>query len=339
MAASAASHRDEAEAVHHEGGRGAVARHQQARRRGADHAGAVEHRRVQRDGVHEIAAGHQVGDVGLARRHVERGGEAVEGGEHRDVPELHVAAPDQGRQREGLQHERGLRAQEQPPLAHPIADRPGEEREEQDGAELERADQAEAERRVRQLQHEPRLPDALHPRADEGDELSAPEQPEVPVAEGAQPGGKDHSLYCAMPLARLLKGAPVVLGIVLGLVAGLAWVGATPSSPGASPAPGGLAQGAGPALVGQFLVATEALRAPAFARTVIYMVRARRERGDGAGRQPARPRHAGGGPPPPVRPRRPRGHRQRARALRRAGRARAGLHAAHRRSTPPRARS
>lgn len=76
-----------------------------------------------------------------------------------------------------------------------------------------------------------------------------------------------------MPLARLLKGAPVVLGIVLGLVAGLAWVGATPSSPGASPAPGGLAQGAGPALVGQFLVATEALRAPAFARTVIYMVR------------------------------------------------------------------
>ena len=39
----------------------------------------------------------------------------------------------------------------------------------------------------RQLQHEPRLPHALHPRADEGDELTAPEQPEVPMAEGAEP--------------------------------------------------------------------------------------------------------------------------------------------------------
>ncbi len=76
-----------------------------------------------------------------------------------------------------------------------------------------------------------------------------------------------------MPLARLLTGAPVVLGIALGLVAGLAWVGAAPSSPGASPAPHGLVQGGGPGLAGQFLVATEALRAPAFARTVIYMVR------------------------------------------------------------------
>jgi putative transcriptional regulator len=76
-----------------------------------------------------------------------------------------------------------------------------------------------------------------------------------------------------MPLARLLKGTPVVLGIALGLVTGLAWVGAALSSPGASPAPRGLAQGGGPALVGQFLVATETLRAPAFARTVIYMVR------------------------------------------------------------------
>ena len=76
-----------------------------------------------------------------------------------------------------------------------------------------------------------------------------------------------------MPLARLLKGASVVLGIALGLVTWLAWVGAAPSSPGASPAPRGLAQGGGPALVGQFLVATEALRAPAFARTVVYMIR------------------------------------------------------------------
>jgi putative transcriptional regulator len=70
-----------------------------------------------------------------------------------------------------------------------------------------------------------------------------------------------------MPLARLLKGAAVVLGIL----AGLSWTGAAPSSP--SVLPRALAQGGGPGLAGQFLVATEALRDPRFARTVIYMIR------------------------------------------------------------------
>jgi putative transcriptional regulator len=73
-----------------------------------------------------------------------------------------------------------------------------------------------------------------------------------------------------MPPARLPKAAPVALAIALGVLAGLAWAGAALSSP--DPAPRGLAQG-GPSLAGQFLVATEELRAPAFARTVIYMVR------------------------------------------------------------------
>ena len=75
-----------------------------------------------------------------------------------------------------------------------------------------------------------------------------------------------------MPLARLLKGAPVALGIALGVLAGFVGVGATPSSPGAGPAPRALAQ-SGPSLAGQFLVATDALRSPVFSRTVIYMIR------------------------------------------------------------------
>ena len=74
-----------------------------------------------------------------------------------------------------------------------------------------------------------------------------------------------------MPLARLLKGAPVAFGIVLGTLAGLAWTGTAPSSPDVVPR--ALAQGGGPGLAGQFLVATDALSDPRFASTVIYMVR------------------------------------------------------------------
>ncbi len=39
-----------------------------------------------------------------------------------------------------------------------------------------------------QLQYQPRLSHVLHPGADEGHELSGPEQPEVPVAQGAEEG-------------------------------------------------------------------------------------------------------------------------------------------------------
>ncbi|MFI5327459.1 MAG: YqgE/AlgH family protein [Candidatus Rokuibacteriota bacterium] len=71
-----------------------------------------------------------------------------------------------------------------------------------------------------------------------------------------------------MPPARLLTRA----GVVLGVLAGLAWAAAAPSSPAAAPAPRAIAQ-AGPGLAGQFLVATDTLRDPRFARTVIYIVR------------------------------------------------------------------
>jgi len=75
-----------------------------------------------------------------------------------------------------------------------------------------------------------------------------------------------------MPPAGLLTRAAAVLGVM----AGLAWAGAGPlgsASPSAAASPPRAVAQATPGLAGQFLVATEALRAPAFARTVIYMVR------------------------------------------------------------------
>jgi len=72
-----------------------------------------------------------------------------------------------------------------------------------------------------------------------------------------------------MPPAPLLKRAVVV---ALGGLAGLAWALPAPSSPADAAASRAIAQ-ARPGLAGQFLVATDTLRDPRFARTVIYMVR------------------------------------------------------------------
>lgn len=59
---------------------------------------------------------------------------------------------------------------------------------------------------------------------------------------------------------------------MLGVLAGLAWAGAVPSSPAAARAERAIAP-AGSSLAGQLLVATETLQDPRFARTVIYIVR------------------------------------------------------------------
>ena len=71
-----------------------------------------------------------------------------------------------------------------------------------------------------------------------------------------------------MPPARPLPRAAVLLAVL----AVLAGTGAAPPSPAAAGAPRPTAQ-PGPSLAGQFLVATETLRDPRFARTVIYVVR------------------------------------------------------------------
>lgn len=71
-----------------------------------------------------------------------------------------------------------------------------------------------------------------------------------------------------MPSAHSLTRAVVILGVL----GGLAWSGGGPASPTAA-ATGRATTRADQSLTGQFLVATDALRDPRFARTVIYMVR------------------------------------------------------------------
>lgn len=88
------------------------------------------------------------------------------------------------------------------------------------------------------------------------------------MTEGAQPRWEGHSLYCAMLTARPLRRAAAALC----MLGGLAWPAAAPSGSAAPAAPPVTAQ-AEASLVGQCLVATEALHDPRFARAVIYIVR------------------------------------------------------------------
>ena len=177
---------DEARAVEEERDGHVEARDEQAGEAGADDAGAVEDHRVERDGVGKVGPADQIGEEGLAGRDVDRATDPVDHGEHRDVPVADVAAAHEQREHESLHHHRGLGDEQDAALAPAVAQRAAHGREQENRRELQRVHEPELERRARQLQHEPRLSDALHPRADERDELAAPEQPEVAMPEGAE---------------------------------------------------------------------------------------------------------------------------------------------------------
>src|SRR5438034_169489 len=73
--------------------------------------------------------------------------------QHGDVPVLDVTRGDQGRQPQGLAAQRRLCADEQAAFAYAVRERARGDGEQQDGRELERADQPELERRRCELEH------------------------------------------------------------------------------------------------------------------------------------------------------------------------------------------
>ena len=180
-------HGHEARRVQEEGGGHVDARDQQAGHSRPDDARAVEYHGVEGHRVGQVGLAHQIGEKGLAGRDVDGAPHAVDHGEHSHVPVPDVATADEQREHEGLHHHGGLGHEEDATLAEAVAEGAPDRGEEEDGRELERVHEPELERRSRQLQHEPRLPHALHPRTDERHELSAPEEPEVPMPERAEP--------------------------------------------------------------------------------------------------------------------------------------------------------
>src|SRR5215467_4879175 len=152
-------------------------------------ARAVEDHGVESDGVGQVGLPYEIAEEGLAGGDVDGAPHPVDRGEDGHVPVADVAAPHEQREHEGLCHQGRLGDEKDAPLAQAIAQRAAHRGEKEDGRELERVHEPELEGRARQLQHEPRLPHALHPGADERDELPAPEESEVAVPERAQAPG------------------------------------------------------------------------------------------------------------------------------------------------------
>src|SRR5665811_2618964 len=78
--------------------------------------------------------------------------------------------------REGLEQQDALSDEEQAAFGETVGDHAAEEREDESGSEADGHHRPQHERRVRQLEHQPRLSHLLRPRAGEGGQLSEPEE-------------------------------------------------------------------------------------------------------------------------------------------------------------------
>ncbi len=164
-------------------------RHQNSGDGWADDARAIEHRGIQRDGVHQILFADHVDEEGLTAGNVERVDHSKRSRQHEDVP--HVDAPGQGEERQNARedHGSGLSGDHQALAIDAVggdtSERSGEENRNLAG----KADAAQQQRGSRHAVDQPRLGHGLHPGADKRDELSAEEELKVAVAQGAQGHG------------------------------------------------------------------------------------------------------------------------------------------------------
>src|ERR1043166_6294707 len=98
------------------------------------------------------------------------------------MPELYSACYDQRPEKESLHHSNGLGDEQDAPLGPAVSKDARDEREEQDWQRLQRTYNAKLPAAVGQHQHQPDLPDALHPGANQRDRLTQPEEAKIALA-------------------------------------------------------------------------------------------------------------------------------------------------------------
>ena len=91
----------------------------------------------------------------------------------------------EARKNEGQQHHDGLRDQQQAALVDAVGNDSAKEREEQERDRSGEPDNAQPEGGVGEGENQPALGHVLHPGADVGEEIAAPEEAEIGVAQGA----------------------------------------------------------------------------------------------------------------------------------------------------------
>jgi hypothetical protein len=157
----------------------------QTRDGGADDAGAVEHRRVDRHGVADVPRPDHLDRECLANGHIDGIRTTEQHREHEDHPDLDDGGRGQDREDHRQDHHRGLDRDQGLPLGQDVGEDPGEQAEDHDRQELGARNHTQPERVAGQGQDQPPLRDLLHPGADEGDRLAAEEQAVIAMPEWA----------------------------------------------------------------------------------------------------------------------------------------------------------
>ena len=158
----ARDHRDIAEALA-ESTTFADLRHQNSGDRRAHDARAVEHGRVQSDGVHQIFFAHHIHQEGLPRRNVECIHHSEKRRQHEDVPYPDDACKRKHCKYQRQNHGRNLGPDHDPLAVEAIGDDAAQRRHQKDWNLAGESRRAQQQGRAGQAINQPCLCDALHP--------------------------------------------------------------------------------------------------------------------------------------------------------------------------------
>ncbi len=151
----------------------------------ADDARAVEHGRVQGDGIHQVFAADHVDEECLPRGNVERIDHTESGGQHHDLPHLDAMGEGERRENRRQNHRRDLRADDHAPAIMTVGHDATDWRHDEHGDLAGEAYRAQQQRRIGHAIDQPRLRNGLHPGADQRDQLAGKEQLEVAMTKCA----------------------------------------------------------------------------------------------------------------------------------------------------------
>ena len=159
-------------------------RDQHSGQRRADQARHVHHRRVDGDGVLQVAlVVHHLHHEGLAAGHIEGIDAALHHAQRQQQGMVMWPRERQRGQRQRLDHGEGLRPHQHLAAVEPVHPYAGEGRQQKGGNLPGKADRAQQQRRTGEPVDQPAGGHARHPRADERDGLPAEEEPEVAMAQ------------------------------------------------------------------------------------------------------------------------------------------------------------
>jgi hypothetical protein len=155
----------------------------QARKRRADDARAIDHRAVERDCVWQILAIRHLDHEGLPRRHLERRHHPAKRGDGDDLPRLHQPAPGKEGKQQRKHHREHLRYHEHGPLRVAIGDPASERRKKKHRSAGRRRNDPEQRRRAGELIDQPAFGSAIDPIPNQRDQLPAEKEPVISMPE------------------------------------------------------------------------------------------------------------------------------------------------------------